>query len=171
MKKIQPPEKIRPDQISLVSYRPFWGYQVDLPSLPLGCRSPNQLSFGDLEQTTIGIQGTGSSNTSPTTTEPPLRWARTPTTLHHLTPDVRYLSLYMSLFLLLCQLPSPDRTDTVLASCASTNICTRVPPHHPTSRARDIHLVEVKYSYTQRMSTSWDHSEYDPSRSPECPDS
>ncbi|GMN42139.1 hypothetical protein TIFTF001_011354 [Ficus carica] len=34
-----------------------------------------------------------------------------------------------------------------------------------------IRLVEVKYPYTRSMSTRWDHSEYDPSRSPEHPDS
>ncbi|GMN61703.1 hypothetical protein TIFTF001_030782 [Ficus carica] len=44
-------------------------------------------------------------------------------------------------------------------------------PHHPNGRARDIRLVEVKYPYNQSMPTSRVHSEYDPSVSPENPNS
>ena len=45
-------------------------------------------------------------------------------------------------------------------------ICTRA-PCHLIDGACDICLVEVKYPYTRRMSTRRDHSEYNPSGSPE----
>ncbi|GMN30338.1 hypothetical protein TIFTF001_050659 [Ficus carica] len=75
VEKIRLPEEIRPDKISPALCRPLSGHQIDLPSLSLGCRSPNYLSFRDLEHTTIRIQGTGLSDTSPTTTEPLLGWS------------------------------------------------------------------------------------------------
>ncbi|GMN38171.1 hypothetical protein TIFTF001_007409 [Ficus carica] len=43
-------------------------------------------------------------------------------------------------------------------------------PYHPNGRAHGIRLVEVKYPYTRSMSTCRDHSECDPSGSPEDPD-
>ncbi|GMN48233.1 hypothetical protein TIFTF001_017403 [Ficus carica] len=75
LEKIRLPEEIRPDQISPALCRPLSGHRIDLPSPSLGCRSPNYLSSRDLEHTTIRIQGTDLSDTSPTTTEPLLGWS------------------------------------------------------------------------------------------------
>ena len=50
----------------------------------------------------------------------------TPTTLpsgdKYLTLDARYLSLSLSMFLLRRQPPPPDQIDTVLVTCANTNM-------------------------------------------------
>ncbi|GMN71940.1 hypothetical protein TIFTF001_055200, partial [Ficus carica] len=93
----------------------------------------------------------------------------TPTTLHHLTPDIRYMSLYLSLSLLRCHPPPTDQTDIVSATYTSTNDLYSCPPHHPNSRARGTRIVEVKYPYIRSMFTHWDHSEYDPSGSTKDP--
>ena len=43
-------------------------------------------------------------------------------------------------------------------------------PYHPNDMAYGIRLVEVKYPYIRSMHIYRDHSEYDPSESPEDPD-
>ena len=45
----------------------------------------------------------------------------TPNTLHHLTPDIHYLLLYLSLSLSWCRLSSSDRIGTILTTYTGIN--------------------------------------------------
>ncbi|GMN46244.1 hypothetical protein TIFTF001_015418 [Ficus carica] len=90
------------------------------------------------------------------------------TTLHHLTPDTHCLLLCLSLFLSWRRLSPFGRTDTVLTTCTGTNsyLC----PSTQIRGACGTRSVEVRHQYTLSMFTHRDHSEYNPSRSPEHPD-
>ncbi|GMN59489.1 hypothetical protein TIFTF001_028584 [Ficus carica] len=95
----------------------------------------------------------------------------TPTTLHHLTPYTLHLmsntcldsysstSLYHLTELTQYLPPMPVLTHTLVSL------------HHPHGKTRGIRQVEIKYLHAWSMPTRRDHSEYDPSRSPENPNS
>lgn len=87
---------------------------------------------------------------------------RTPTTLHHLTSDIRYISLYISLSLFWHHPPLSDRTNTVPAAYTSTNDLHSCPPYHSNSTTCDTRIVKVKYLYIRSISTHRDHSEHNP---------
>ncbi|GMN38577.1 hypothetical protein TIFTF001_007803 [Ficus carica] len=95
------------------------------------------------EHIIVEVRSTSLGNTSPTTVEPmpglsapycschavpyqpinnTIAQHATPTTLHHLTLDIHYLLLHLSLLLPRHQFSLPDRTDTIFTTRISTNL-------------------------------------------------